>query len=382
MLEYLKKIENKFDQWLLAPQPNAAGNLGLFRIIYALFYFWNLSYNFVGFFKNFPEDYYIHRILITQFFPTQLIPPLLIMVEAILVVSLFFLLVGLRVRIATGIVLISGCFLEAWYSSVDYEKGLVILVFYIPFFMFLNDHWGDTYSLDSILNERKYHTKINPSDSDGKYCVVPRVILIILSALFFSSAVFKFLGTWLTFPELIADFMLKQSVKASIYGLPTNPLVPFLAQIPIIYNAMRFSVLLFEAGFFMAIFSRKLRNILIPLALIFHSVNALWFVVTFTPVLVVYFLFMDLQSIREKLLPQPPKFLETISPNLLQIGTIMSAVIIGILWNSNIDLRSLINLWGMIDWRTIWYPVLPVSIVWLVVSLLDVFKVRSSPSVQ
>ncbi|MDJ0599848.1 MAG: hypothetical protein QNJ37_13510, partial [Crocosphaera sp.] len=333
------------------------------------------------FFGKFPEDYYTHRILMIEFFPTQLIAPLLIIVETVLVVALLILLVGLRVRIATVIVLIFGCFLEAWYSSVDYEKGVVILVFYIPFFMLLNNHWGDTYSLDSILNKRKYNTDINPSDSDGKYCVVPRVILIILSALFFSSAIFKFLGTWLTFPELIADFMLKQSVKASIYGLPTNSLVPFLAQIPIIYNAMRLSVLLFEAGFFLSIFSRKLRNILIPLALIFHAVNALWFVVTFTPVLVVYFLFIDLQVIREKFLPQPRKFLETISPNLLQIATIMVAVIIGILWNSNIDVRSLINLWGIIDWRTIWYPVLPLAIIWLVISIINIFKGSSSSSV-
>ena len=55
MSSIIQKISNKFDKWLMSSEPNAAGRLGLFRIVYAWFYLWYLSSNFAIFLKPLKE---------------------------------------------------------------------------------------------------------------------------------------------------------------------------------------------------------------------------------------------------------------------------------------------------------------------------------------
>lgn len=379
MTHLIKQINLRIDRWLLAPEPHAAGNLGLFRIIFCLFYLWYLSSNFAIFLKYLNSDHYGHRLLMTEFFPIQWVTLFLPLIESVLVMALVVLLIGFHVRIATAVTLVLGCLLEGFYSTIDYEKAMVFMVFYIPLFMVIDNRWGDTYSLDATLRARKTQKVVDPSSSDGNYFVAARAILVILSALFLSSAIFKFLGTWLSFPELIADLFMSRKVEAALYGLPANPLANFVIQTPIAYHSMRLFTLGFEAVFFLGLFSRKIRHCFIAIALIFHSINALWLIVSFTPVLIVYLIFFDLQSIREKLWPHSINLLKNIPANYLQMGTLALAVMIGILWNSNIDIRSLINVGGMLNWRTIWYPVLPLAVMGLLTTLINLFSHWQSP---
>ncbi|MEQ8384032.1 MAG: hypothetical protein RH949_16890 [Coleofasciculus sp. A1-SPW-01] len=377
MLKIAQKINTRLDRWFTKSEPNAAGRLGLFRVIYSLFYLWYLSEHHFFLLGKIPDSYYIHKILLIELLPQPLPPFFLTFIESALVTGIILLMFGVKARFATVIVLILGCFREAIYSSIDYEKGIVFLVFYIPLFMLINGRWGETYSLDSVLKNRKNNLDlVKNSDSSWDYFLVPRCILIILSALFLSSAIFKILGTWLSYSELIANFMLHQSIKATIYSLPSNSLVPFLSQQPLIYNSIRLFILVFEFCFFVSLFNRNTRNLFVAMALIFHATNALWFVVTFTPVLIVYLLYVDLQSIKEKVLPRENNWFNNIESNYLIIAAIAVAVTIGIFWNAHLGIRSIINLGGFLNWRTIWYPVFPLSIIWFVMSLINLFKVN------
>lgn len=53
------------------------------------------------------------------------------------------------------------------------------------------------------------------------------------------------------------------------------------------------------------------------------------------------------------------------------------AIAIGILWNSSFGIRSIFNLGELLNWHTIWYPILPLSVAWLVVSLMQLLSFKS-----
>lgn len=382
-----KKLSSVVTNWLTAPETNSAGRLGLFRIIYSIFYLWYLSKRSADVLSGIPNFYvhakvYLLRYIFTGF-SESLTPLFFHLIEAGIVFALILLAFGYKTRIATAVVLVLGCVIEALWTSVDGQRTLVILVFYVPYFMLISNCWGDTYSIDAILRSRKGQTQINPHD--WKYFLPARAMLIIFSVLFFSSAIFKmgFGGAWLAHSDLMANLLLNRNIKAALCDLPLNSLAPYISQTPFIYLSLHVVTLIFESCFFLAIFSRNLRNLCISTALIFHSINALWLVVTVTPVLIGYCLFIDWQRLKDWLLKGSHSrqlfYVGNISPKLLTVIALSLAAFVSLLWNSDLGIRNLFNLWGVFDWRTIWYPVLPLSLVWFTVSVIQIVnKVKFS----
>lgn len=372
--KFAQKLQTSVDAWLTAPEADAAGRLGLFRILFSMFYLWHLSLYSAASLSGLPA---VHRqrIFLIEYLPEHLPPEFFAILESILVASLIILAVGFRVRLATAVILFTGCVLEAFYTSIDPEFGAVFMVFYIPLFMLLNGRWGHTYSLDALLRQRAGGSSIEPSDSAWPYLLPARSVLVVLSALFFSAAVFKVMpgSTW-WHPRFMANLVLQKNVDAAVLSLPLNPLAPLISETRIIYNALRYQVLLFEGLFFLALFNRKLRRFFLALSLIFHSVSALWLVVTFTPVLIVYGLFVDWQALRRQCWPRPITLLNTVPSHLLVCATVSLAVTAGVLWNLGDGLRTALNVGGLLDWRTIWYPVLPLSLAWCLVALIDLIR--------
>ena len=374
MSKYFSYLNNEINSYLTNPEANAAARMGIFRILYALFYFWFLSSHFAVKLASLPPSFF-NRIVLTELFPKPLPEILLTFVESILVVALVFLVVGYKTRIATGFVLVFGCFLESFYYSIYYQHSTLILAFYIPFFMLLFGRWGDTYSLDLYLLKKRERVDKSSSASWEDF-LSARCLLIILSMLFFSAGLHKLFGTWLSDSDLVANHVMIKNIKSAIYNLPLNNLAPWIAQTPIIYNFLRFFTIFFELFFFLVLFSSKLRPVILATALIFHSVNAIWFAVTFTPVLIIYGLFIDWQACLSVLLPKRSFKFNFLAPRWLIMGTIFLAVAIGVLWNSVVEIRAIFNLGGIVTWHTIWYLILPLSIVWLLVSLLNFLPIK------
>lgn len=375
MLKLAIRLNATVNDWLTAPEFNAAGRLGLFRTLFSIFYLWHLSTNFTEMPSGLPAAHR-HRILLIELFPQHLPPVFFEMLESLLVMALVLLMVGFRSRLATAIVLVSGSILEAFYISIDVGHATVFLVFYIPFFMLLNDCWGHTYSLDALLQQRAGGPRVEPSNSSWSYFLPARAVLVVLSMLFFSAAVFKVTAgsRWLERPDWVANLLLEKNIRAAIHELPLNPLAPIIAENPIVYKAFCYQVVLFEVMFFLALFNRKLRNLLLALALVFHSVSMLWLFVTFTPILIVYALFIDWQGLREWLWPKRVTLLDSVPSPLLIWAALSLAVAAGALWNFGGGLRMAFNLGGLLDWRTIWYPIFLLSSAWCLVALVDLSR--------
>jgi hypothetical protein len=167
MIKILKKLEKNYTHWLSSPAANAAGRMGLFRILYSIFSLWLCSYL-----------HYSEMILIPaiQWKPILLLswldyPPyaLILFFESLLVGALILLLVGYQTRLATLGVFILGSGLTAIRVSLFMVDALfMVQYFYIPLFMFFS-YWGDTYSIDAILAQRKGKITPKPQDSSWRY---------------------------------------------------------------------------------------------------------------------------------------------------------------------------------------------------------------------
>ena len=348
--------------------PRAAGRQGLYRIVYALFYLWHLSREHAAFLGDIPEA---HRIRIFLLAPLPGWPSgaALGLLESALVAALVLLLFGLWTRASTAAVLVLGLLLEAFFFSVDQEHATTMLVFYVPLFMVLGGAWGDTYSVDA---RRRGGAAVDPAGSAQPYVLPMRTVLVLLCGLIFSSAVFKMVGggTWLSDRDVLSYLFVHKDIEAAREGLLGNPLAPLIGRTPSLGWALQLATLALELAFPLALVGERVRHVLLASILVFHSVNALWMATTFTAFLVVYGLFVDWEWLRRRLAPRPVlRRFGAAPPARLAGGVVALAVAAGALWNAGGALRAALNVGGVLDWQTIWIPVLPLSAGWLVVSV-------------
>ncbi len=145
-----------------------------------------------------------------------------------------------------------------------------------------------------------------------------------------------------------------------------RPDAPWFAANPDLGWPLQLGVLVFEASFFAALFGRRLRNLYLNAGLIFHSLNALFMLVTFTPVLIVYAMFFDWEALRQRLAAAvPPK--RTPSSNTWIAVALVSALALAATWH--VGARNIVNAGGLIDWQTPWFFILPVCSMMLVAQL-------------
>lgn len=373
------QLNANINAWFTRPEPNSAGSMGLFRIIYSLFYLWHLSVHSADFLRGMPSFFVEYRVYLVRYifrdFGASLPPLFFYGLESFLVAALVLLAFGYKTRMATIFVLLIGSLLEALSASVDGKRTLLPLIFYIPFFMSIINAWGHTYSIDSMLEKRRSGLKVDPHASNWEYFLPSKALLIVFSVLFFHSAVFKvaFGGAWLSYSDMMANFFLNRNIEAAVYDLPLNWLAPFIAQTPAIYLSMHVTTLLFETFFFLSLINRKIRNIFVSMALIFHAVNALWLVVTVTPILIGYGPFINWQGVKDSLFPMRRNFYTAgLSPKMLSLLVLFIATVLGLLWHSDLGIRALFNLNGLINWRTIWYPILPISVGWFIATVIRI----------
>lgn len=353
------------DRWLTERQPHARQSLGIFRILYSVFYLWILSFQHARMLAGLPSDSR-SRIVLVLWFPFDAPPLVFGVLEMFLVAALVLLLFGWQTRLATAAVLVFGAVLEALLSVGDKENGTVFVTFFIPGFMLLAGcPWGDAYSLDAARRPGQH----NDGNGDSGHYVIPgRAALALLVTLFVSAGISKVAGdgVWLRHPKLMAHFMLYHNIESVLMGLPPNPHAPLIAQTPAIHVPIHFSVLLFEVSFLLALFSPRLRQFYLAGALLFQTINSLWFVVTFTPLIITYCLFVDWESLKRRFLPErQARSLSIFRSRFAPIAVCLLAAGVAITWDMGRFTRSIFSAGGMIDWRSIFWPILPLAL-WLV----------------
>lgn len=124
---FLYCFNRTIDEYLTDPLQNAAGRMGLFRIIYSLFYLWVLTDYVPAYLAHLPASM-VHKVDILQVFPDQLPIEFFEVLIAVLSAALVFLLAGFRTYIATGVVLFSGFLLESFHISSGFEHGSIFLM--------------------------------------------------------------------------------------------------------------------------------------------------------------------------------------------------------------------------------------------------------------
>jgi hypothetical protein len=379
MVAVIRRVVQGARGWLTAPEPRIAGRMGLFRVIYAVFYLWHLSWVDGATLGLLPDAVWqpVYLLRVVPLRPPSALPGML---ESCLVAALLLLLAGLWVRPVTLAVLVLGTLLEAFHNSFGkVEHASVFLVFYLPLFM-LGSGWGDTWSLDALLARRAGLAPTSPSDDSWRLALPMRGVLLILVLLFFSAALAKNVrGDWLTAPDLVTNLLSDKNIEAVLAGLRPCALWPFVVASPLMSASFRVGLLLFEGLFVLVLLGGQVRAAYLAAALIFHALCALLLVVTFTPILIVYALFVDWQKVVARVAPHMRwlvDFLEAVPSRVLTTGVFALAALAGWFWNLTPTLRTTLQLGGWLDWRTIWLPVLPLAVVWWLRASLGLLKRR------
>lgn len=366
-MNFFQRVEHRYVRWLKRPAQNAAGRMGLYRIVYSLFYLWFLSHMRFSELSLVPTSLWDPTILFRRLPPLPgLAYPAM---EILLVMSLVLLLVGYKTRIATLTTLLMGFGLAIFRTGLlTQERTILTTTFYVPLFMLLSN-WGATYSVDALLRQKQGLATVDPKASSWHYIWPARGLLVILSLLFLSATITKCIQIdWLVNPRFVGDFVLSKGVESYLRnGFPIHTLGPQLGRNNILAIPTQYAVLLFEGAFVLVLFSRIAQAIILRLAPIFHSMNTLLLGIPFISVLSIYAAFPDWQYLYEQVYPKSLKLkrLEQLSSNILITGSVSLAIAVGALWNTTPIPRQLFGLFDLFNYQTLWFGLLPFVLIWI-----------------
>jgi len=363
----------RFDQWWTRPLPNAAGRYGLYRMVFALSYLWHVSeFDLRALFgaPSGPEPF----LPFLQLLPASPSMGFLQGVDVLLVLSLFLLAAGIRVPLSTALVLVVGLIREALLSEYGVENGNLMPIVFIPLLALVAPGWGHTYSLDAWSAQRRGEAPVSPANDSWRYALTVRSVLILLAVLFPMAGWFKVTGdgTWLRYDDLLPMLLLRRSVDSVVMGWWANPLGPWLSAHASIGYWLQIGVVAFELSFVLLLAGTTARRMLFAALLVFHAVSALWVMVSFGGMLAAYALFVDWESLWQRvrglavadILRRP--FVALGPHRCLAVVCIVAAVVTGT-WHAGT--RHAFTLGGLINWRTIWFVVTPVGLGAILVSL-------------
>ncbi len=366
-MNFFQRVEHRYVHWLTRPAHNAAGRMGLYRIVYSLFYLWFLSHMRFSELSLVPHSLWDPTILFRRLSPLPGIAyPTM---EILLVMALVLLLVGYKTRLATLITLLMGFGLAIFRTGLlTQERTILVPTFYVPLFMLLSN-WGATYSVDALLRQKRGLPAVDPKASSWRYIWPARGLLVIISLLFLSATITKCIQIdWLANPRFVGDFVLSKGVESYLRnGFPIHPLGLYLGRNNALAIPTQYGVLLFEGAFVLVLFSRLAQAIILRITPIFHSMNTLLLGIPFISVLSIYAAFPDWQDFYERFYPKFLKLtgLEKLSSAVLITGSISLAIAIGALWNTTPIPRQLFGLFDLFNYQTLWFALLPFVLIWI-----------------
>ena len=112
--------------------------------------------------------------------------------------------------------------------------------------------------------------------------------------------------------------------------------------------------------------------------LLFHSINGFALDVTFSTLLIAYLAFADWQRVADVLpIPYPVPRLSGISAPAAAAVSLATAVAVATLWLLISAVRTWPTLGGLLNWYTVWIPVMPVAMALVTSALLPTGFLRS-----
>jgi hypothetical protein len=327
----LKKIEARVDNWLRSSEKNAAGNLGLYRIVYAIFYLGMIA-------SIRPADILHIPLAFWQPVPTTLwlqAPPsaaILSGLEWVLVAALILLIFGYQTRIATATVAVVGIALISVQSSYGkIEHAPTFLTLYIPMVMAFS-RWGETHSIDAALRARRGLPTTDPHTANVYYGWVFKLLLLILAIQFTTGGLIKMFipGNWLQEWEVLRKLLIGHHLFN-----PNPPRITlWIINTPLLYVLFQAGALTFETLFFLALKNRMWRTLFVSMAVIFHALNELFLGFNFYYLHIIYLLFLvDWQGVYDWMQAKVSLPMTiSLSSRVLIVGTI--TIMIGglVLW--------------------------------------------------
>jgi len=325
----IARANNIIDQWIMSPLQNAAGNLGLFRIMYSVFFIFSLADSYFAEASSVTAAEWDPLQLINILFPMVPNRHVLSAIELGLVFSLVLLGFGFKMRLMTFNVFVFGTVLLGVRLSFLMSHSFHFLMSWIPLVMIFS-RWGDIYSIDSILGKKN----VSPHDTSWHFNWPVKFILCVLCFMFFSAALIKVRYGWLS------EF---NKIQTALFARNTDRItvVPYLwiAQNIYLYASLQIMALMFEGFYPLALINRTLLRIYLIITYFFHAFNLIFLGIPFTGIFIVYALFVDWQTLRDRF----PDWRLNISSRLLLKGVpVLVAVGLMLVWNSPYSPRNIL----------------------------------------
>ena len=337
---------NKIDRWLTESGAEAAQSLGLFRILYGVFYLW-FTLTKGNNLWEIPSGEW-NPILLLRWLPSPPDKLLIQMLIFTLVLSLALLVIGYRTRISTIGVLIAGMGLAALrYSFIGTPHSDHFMEIYIPAIMIFST-WGDTYSIDSL----KGHVS-NHSSSSWHHVWPQKVVLLLLALLFLLSAYVKvMMGNFLQ-PNNFKYLLIQESVSRTIYGYPNFNFATLLASNEFAHRFFQIFAVLFEAFFWLSLLGPVWRAAFLTMAIGFHCFNALVIPIDFSPMLLSYALFVNWHRWKHVFFA------------FLSIPIVLGIARLVVFPSAKLHRLAQIEFW---------YMIIPILMIWFIYSSIEEFK--------
>lgn len=297
MASRVSHLERSVNRWLTIPEANAAGRLGLYRIIYAvsaLMYALS-AYNYAEI--STVPTYNWRPVAIIAWVNSIPSADVLNILSGIYIISLVFVLFGLWTRGSTLMTLVSGTlFSSMMFSFGKIDHADTFMRVYIPAVM-LFASWGKLYSVDTLLAQRRGALSLNPREDSLRFSWPILFLFWMLCIFFMMSGVIKAVppGQWIVDPDLMRKFMLEyNSIDQPVY------IRHVLAQIPLLPTLLLWGGLLFETCYPLAVINKHWRTLYVSSTVFFHLTTGILLGIAFDATLFLYILFFDLWGLFDR----------------------------------------------------------------------------------
>lgn len=365
----MSKLEQRIDTWLTLSESNAAGRLGLYRIIFAVSYFLLFSTSIAQFTQ-------ITATPANAWYPTPVLlwmttPPSESILTILVIINTFALVclaIGWRVRLMTLLVLVSGMAIGALSASVGgkVDHSRTFREVYIPLFM-LFAPWGDTFSLDSVLKIRRGHDPVDPSLDTFRYSWVFKALLWLLALMFMIGGILKAMppGQWLTDFDLMRKLMLDHNRSLQDYFryiIASLPLVPLILQL---------SAVMFESFYPLVLINKTWRRLYLSMSVFFHIGTKISLNIWFFSMLFLYLFFFDIYGVYRRFFPH-----RLLKPLAHVLDMLPSWALVIIAWIVAIVATSARN--TPIIWNAIAGVINIHDIIWMVAVILGLYGILTA----
>lgn len=373
-MQILSKLD-AVDRWLLQPEKNAAGRLGLYRILFVVF---TLIYAFPTTqywqFENLPQYMWQPRLPLLW----MQSPPsgtFMFVLDLVYIASLVLLGLGLRTRLMTIIVLLSSTMMICIvYSIVKIDHNDTFMRIYIPLIMAFAP-WGKTFSLDSVLLRRRGQSAPAPTESTLRYSWPILFLFWMLCVMFMMSGILKMIppGQWLRNPDLLTHFMLQ-------YNVSRDPIYirHVLSHLPLVPTVLMGLAVAFETLYPLAVINKDWRRFYVSSTVLFHIGTGIGLGIAFVEMLILYVLFFDLWFVYDRFFPKAISqrvsgLIERMSSSVLIAGALGFTALVVILHFTVPAVPDALHPRTILRY-TVWYPAVALALYGIANSLPQIVR--------